>query len=276
MIDLHCHSHFSDGLLSPSALISKAKIVGIQMLALTDHDTVLGLNELHEAAINSAIQLINGIELSARWKKHDIHIIGLKIDPNHPLLKACIQAQDTCRITRAQLIGDCLLNHGIHDAYLKACQLAGHNRVGRPHYAQVLVQEALVKDIQQAFKRYLGRGKSAYVPTEWPEVETIVDTILRVGGVPVLAHPHKYKLTQTKLNALISTFKEAGGIGLEVVSGFMTPSEMIQMASLCNRFDLLASSGSDFHGDQLSRVGLGQQIPLPEMCTPVWKDWIVH
>lgn len=272
MIDLHCHSHFSDGALSPDLLFQKASAAGLRVLALTDHDTIDGLLPLHLAAKDSDITIINGIELSARWKKHDIHIIGLQITPNDPLLKALIVRQNESRIARAKEIGVRLSDCGVTDAYAKACKIAGHERVGRPHFAQVLIDAGLVPDMKAAFKRYLGRGRGAYVPTAWLSIEEAVEGIVASGGQAVIAHPLKYDLTNMKLHALINEFKEAGGVGLEVVSGEMTVSQINSLAGLCMRFELLASTGSDYHHD-LSRIGLGRQQQLPVNCTPIWHQW---
>ena len=272
MIDLHCHSHFSDGALSPESLLAKAVDAGIRILALTDHDTTAGLSLLHDAARDANIIIINGIELSTRWKKHDIHILGLNIRPDDGGLRALIEQQNESRITRAKTISDCLANVGVKDAYQKACELAGHERVGRPHFAQVLVNEGRVVDIQSAFKRYLGRGHSAYVPTNWLSIDAAVEGIISAGGQAVLAHPLKYKLTRSKQHALIGEFKQAGGVAIEVVSGEMTVSQISELAGLCLRFELLASTGSDFH-HEMSRVRLGRQQPLPLNCTPVWHEW---
>lgn len=274
MIDLHCHSHFSDGALSPDSLLEKARNAGIRMLALTDHDTTAGLAPLHDAARNVDINIINGIELSTRWKKHDIHIIGLNINPDDDGLRALIVQQNDSRIARAQQIASCLIDVGVYDAYEKACEIAGHERVGRPHFAQVLVNEGRVPDIQSAFKRFLGRGRGAYVPTAWLSVDAAVEGIIHAGGQAVIAHPLKYKLTRSKLHALIHDFKQAGGVAIEVVSGEMLVSQINELAGICLRFELLASTGSDFHHD-LSRTGLGRQQPLPINCTPVWHTWAV-
>lgn len=272
MIDLHCHSHFSDGALSPDSLLKKAIDARLHMLALTDHDTTAGLSELHHAATEANIKIINGIELSTRWKKHDIHIIGLNIIPDDPSLCALVVQQNESRIARAQAISDRLADMGVHNAYQKSCEIAGHERVGRPHFAQVLINEGLVPDMETAFKRFLGRGRGAYVSTDWLSVEAAVKGIIQAGGQAVIAHPLKYKLTRTKLHALIDEFKLAGGVALEVVSGEMAMPQINETAGLCLRFGLLASTGSDFHHDR-SRIGLGQQHQLPVNCTPIWHDW---
>jgi len=273
MIDLHCHSHFSDGKHSPQALVDKALASNLQTLALTDHDTVAGLKPLREAASDYPLQIINGIELSTRWKKYDVHIIGLNIDPECEELAKLIKQQSDSRITRAMQIAEKMKLCGVENAYDKACELAGHKRVGRPHFAQVLINEGLVKDIQSAFKRFLASGRPAYIPTPWISIPEAVQGIIGAKGQAVLAHPLKYKLTRTRLLLLINEFKDAGGVGMEVVSGEMTATQIQEVAGLCLRYQLLASTGSDFHGDTLSRIPLGRQQQLPLNCTPVWNQW---
>lgn len=272
MIDLHCHSHFSDGHLSPDALLEKAMTAGIKYLALTDHDTTAGLSLLHQAAAFKDIEIIDGIELSTRWKKYDIHILGLRIDPEHDAMIRVIEQQNTSRIQRALEISLRLLDCGVENAYEKACDVAGHTRVGRPHFAQVLVNEQIVSDFAQAFKSYLIRGRRAYVPTEWISVEEAVDCIHKSHGFAVIAHPLKYKLTRSKLYELMTWFKSVGGDGIEVVSGASSSYEVKELAGICQRFDLFASSGSDFHGEG-SQISLGRQQALPLNCTPIWEQW---
>lgn len=275
MIDLHCHSNCSDGRLSPEALIDRAVEAKVEILALTDHDTVEGLEALHAAARNRPIKIINGIELSTRWKKYDIHILGLNIDPDNSVIKNLVKQQTENRIKRALQIAEKMALCGIEHAYEKACELAGHKRIGRPHFAQVFINEGRVADMQTAFKRYLARGKQAYIPTPWISIPEAVAGINAAKGNAVIAHPLKYQLTQTKLQALINEFKAAGGTGMEVVSGEMTISQIQQMVGLCSRYELLASTGSDYHGDGLSRISLGRQQQLPLNCIPIWHQWIM-
>ena len=273
MIDLHCHSYFSDGMLSPNALLKKAIDSNIRILALTDHDTTEGLSLLHEAAQEHDIKVINGIELSVRWKKYDVHILGLNIQPDNQHLQELIARQNENRIARARQIGEQLLNCGIDEAYKKASKIAGHERVGRAHFAQLLVTEGRVPDMKAAFKRYLGSGRPAYVATAWLTMSEAVAGIIQAGGQAVIAHPLKYGLTRSKLHELINIFKEEGGIGMEVVSGAMTKAQMMELAGLSQRYDLLASTGSDYHGD-MSHIGLGRQQPLPVNCKPIWHQWV--
>lgn len=273
MIDLHCHSHFSDGEHSPEALLKRALHLNVRLLALTDHDTTAGLPSLHQAACDADIRIINGIELSALWKKYDVHILGLNVNQDAPCLIELIAKQRERRMIRARQIAERLINCGVLDAYQKASHIAGHERLGRPHFAQVLINEGLASDMKTAFKRFLGRGRAAYVATVWPSLEETVCSIRDAGGDAVIAHPLKYGLTRLKLHELINAFKGVGGVGMEVVSGDMTAMQANELAGLCGRYDLLASTGSDYHGDTLSRVALGQQRPLPANCTPIWHKW---
>ena len=275
MIDLHCHSYFSDGVLSPQELIEKAQIQQITCLSLTDHDSIAGYPELLQAAQSTSIKIINGIELSTRWKKHDLHILGYQFNHTEAMLHL-IQAQAQSRIDRAKQIGEALELIGVSDAYNKACELAGHERAARPHFAQVIVNEGKARDMQLAFKQFLVRGKQAYIPTPWISVQEAVEGIVASGGQAVIAHPLKYGLTRSKLHELINEFKEAGGVGIEVVSGEMTVTEIKEMAATSMRFNLLASSGSDFHGAGRSRVNLGCQRQLPTNCTPIWQEWNIE
>ncbi len=274
MIDLHCHSIFSDGTLSPEELIQRAQAQQIKCLSLTDHDTVAAYPRLQQAAHNSGITIVNGIELSVRWKKYDIHILGYQI--NHTAdFEELIERQNNSRIVRAEQIGTSLEAMGIESAYLKACELAGHKRVGRPHFAKLIINEGKARDMKAAFKQFLVRGRKGYIPTPWITIEEAVAAIIKAGGKAVIAHPLKYGLTRTKLHELIIEFKEAGGSGIEVVSGEMKVTEINEVAGMCLRFDLLASSGSDFHGDGVSRTNLGRQQQLPKNCTPIWHDWTI-
>jgi len=191
----------------------------------------------------------------------------------NPELIQVIGKQNLERINRGKAIGAALEACGIDEAHQKAVALAGHDRVGRAHYAQILLKENYVQEPKAAFKRYLGKGKVAYISSAWIDLSEAVAAIVAAGGKAVIAHPLKYKLTRTKLHELMQDFKALGGEGIEVVSGAMLDQEMQQMSQLCHRFDLLASSGSDFHGDGMSRVNLGRQKLLPTDCKPIWSTW---
>ncbi len=273
-IDLHCHSNFSDGALSPEALLEKAKAAQINLLALTDHDTLEGVKVLKEInrLNDNPITIINGIEISTRWKKYDIHILGLDIDLDNTFLNELIEKQRIDRLNRAKEIALRLENLGFQGIYDKAYQLAGHERLARPHFAQVLVNDGVVRDMQTAFKRYLGRGKPAYAPTSWVSIPDAIKGIHAARGLAVIAHPLKYQLTRTKLHELIVDFRTASGDALEVVSGEMTVQDVEEVGGLCLRFGLMASSGSDYHNEG-ARISLGQQRKLPLHCIPIWEKW---
>ncbi|WP_367605819.1 PHP domain-containing protein [Legionella sp. W05-934-2] len=273
MIDLHCHSTYSDGFLSVTALSQQALSRSVTMLALTDHDTVAGVSELQQITQDKPITIIPGIEISIRWNKHDIHILGLQIDIDNPLIKEVVVEQKLRRRQRANSIAESLAQLGVPDPLRAAIELAGHDHLARPHFAQVLVNAGYVKDRAQAFKRYLKRGRPAYHACQWISLAEAVHAIKGSGGIAVLAHPQKYGLTQTKLRQLIEEFKDVGGEGIEVVSGNQNIEGIKLIAAFCQEYGMLASSGSDFHGGPETQVGLGGQPKLPENIQPVWSLW---
>lgn len=276
MIDLHCHSNYSDGSLSPQELLNKAIANGVKVLAITDHDSVDGVTSLLDGIDHYSIKLIKGIEVSTRWKKHDIHVLGLNIDPFAAPLSELIEKQKNNRLQRALEIAEKMADLGVNHAFEKACKIAGHDNITRPHFAQVFIDEGKARDMPAAFKRFLGRGKPAYAFCPWVSIQEAIDAIHQAQGQAVLAHPLKYGLTRTKLHQLIADFQLAEGDGLEVVSGDMLTTEIQEMAGLCMRFQMLASSGSDYHSDGISRVSLGRQKQLPLNCTPVWQKWNIE
>lgn len=273
IVDLHCHSIFSDGVLTPEELYKRAIAAGVKVFSLTDHDSIAGMDRLYLANSDSNILVVGGIEFSVRWKKYNIHILGLNIDVANLNLVAMIKTQKERRIARAKKISGLLENCGLENGYAKAYKLAQHDNIGRVHFAKLLISEGIVADMQSAFKYYLGENKKAFVPTSWITLAEAISVIQDAGGNAVIAHPLKYKLTRTKLFELIEDFKLAGGEALEVVSGDMEIKDIQMLAKICMRFDLLASSGSDFHGDKMSKVLIGRQKLLPEICTPIWHKW---
>lgn len=271
--DLHTHSNASDGILSPAALVSRAKARGVTHLALTDHDTVQGLQSARSQAQLEGLVLLNGVEFSCLWSGRGIHVVGLNIDPESPALHAALQAQHQARTDRAEEIGTKLARLGVPGAYEGARALAGDGIIGRPHFARYMVNQGYSANINSAFKQYLGAGRPGDVKQRWPEISTMVSAIAASGGVAVLAHPFKYDLTLTKLRSLVSAFKDAGGQAIEVVSGQQTANETQTLAELTRLFDLHASCGSDFHMPDQPWQELGCFTPLPQACRPVWQLW---
>ena len=185
---------------------------------------------------------------------------------------SAVNQQSKVREQRAQEISNRLGRLGF-DNCLEGAQRFAHNQIGRPHFAEHLIAIGAVKNANEAFKKYLGAGKVGDIKEHWPDIDTAVQWIRQAGGVAVLAHPSKYKMTRTKLTELISDFKDAGGEAMEVVSGLQIPSVTRDLAKLCSQFDLLASCGSDFHSPDKKWAALGLISNLPETCNPVWDRW---
>ncbi|MDO9139296.1 MAG: PHP domain-containing protein [Methylobacter sp.] len=269
--DLHCHSTASDGALSPTALLQRAHEQGVTALALTDHDTVAGLDEARLAATAAGIRLIPGIELSTSWQNKCLHIVGLGIDPDYPPLREATQNLQIMRMERAEKIADKLEKKRIPGALEAVKKAAGEGMITRSHFADFLLSQFHVSTQQEAFDRYLGAGKSAFVATTWSDMALAVNWITKSGGVAVLAHPLRYKLTASWMKRLLAAFKEAGGLGIEVVTGRYNSDEIKTLAAYASRFELAGSVGSDFHNPSNQWIELGRLAPLPENIKPVWE-----
>ena len=269
--DLHTHTTASDGRLSPSQLLARAEASGLDMLAITDHDTVAAYSEL---PARHSLHIVPGIEFSAHWRNQEIHILGLNIDTRNPDLLAGIAMQQQSRNQRADRIADKLARIFSIDNPLAAVErMAAHGSIGRPHFARFMVEHGLVRDATEAFDKYLRAGKRAHVAQQWMPCHEAVERILAAGGTAVLAHPLKYRLTRTRLLGLIDAFRQAGGRGLEVISGNQSGAATTELARLCTGKSLLASRGSDFHQPDQPWSELGRQPPLPAGCRPVWEAW---
>ena len=279
-IDLHCHSTASDGILSPAALVSSAKCAGVTLLALTDHDTVAGIDEASVAAAQEGIVLMPGIEFTACWGRRVVHIIGLNIDCASTTLATAISERAALRRQRAREIADRLEKRGFSGAFDGARALAGGDEIGRPHFARWMVAEGYVADTAKAFKRYLGAGKIGDVSVPWPDLADTVSAIHAAKGAAVLAHPLKYGLTRTRLLALLKDFHAAGGNAAEVVCGQQNPVQTREILGLLAQASehadqappLRASLGSDFHQPGQPWRALGC-VRLPEGVEPVWGLW---
>ncbi|MCK0536596.1 PHP domain-containing protein [Alcanivorax quisquiliarum] len=270
--DFHCHSTASDGTLSPSQLVARAAAAGVEMLALTDHDTLAGLPEAQQAAAEAAIELITGIEISSTWSGRELHIVGLNMQADHPDLQALVAAQQQARVRRAELIGRKLDKAaGLAGSYQRAADLAGTAAPGRPWFARMLVASGRVRDEQHAFNRFLKAGQSAYVNTPWVPLDEAVQALRAAGGVAVLAHPVRYGMTRRKLRQLLADFCAAGGQGLEVAMPRLNPAQQALLIECLRDFPLYASGGSDFHTPAQYWLELGRLPALPEQARPVWE-----
>lgn len=270
-VDLHSHSTFSDGALSPEELVQRALARHLKLLALTDHDASGGVESAVKAAKGSSLQVIAGAELSTTWLNCQIHIVGLFLNLHSQELLDFYQGQRERRIERAQAIGAKLERQGFHDAYARTCAMADPGAlITRGNYARFIFSVGQASSIDDAFNSYLKKGKSAYVNTVWPSVGEAVAVIKASGGIAVLAHPKRYLLTNTKLRRLIEEFKDAGGEAMEVASCRQRPCDRVYLGELCERYGLYASMGSDYHqGSPWLDLGLG--LTLPDGLTPVWE-----
>ncbi len=272
-IDLHCHSTISDGTLPPHELVAHAAKSGIKVLALTDHDDVSGLQAAREAATQHDIQFINGVEISATWKKRTLHIVGLKIDAENKALKTALDKVRIGRDARAQEMAAGLAKVGIHGAYEGANAIAKQSILTRSHFAQFLVQNGNAKDVKTVFKKFLVKGKPGFVDHQWMTLQEAVDLIIGAGGSAVIAHPGRYDLGRINMLELMQEFRSYGGAAIEVITGSHTPPQYQQFAKIAHQFSLKCSIGSDYHGYGLSHMAMGSVPNLPVGCVPVWDDW---
>ena len=270
--DLHSHSLASDGTLSPSQLVAAAHAGGVDVLALTDHDTTDGLAEAARCAPRLGLQLVPGVEISVSWQSQTIHVLGLGIDPACESLQRGLSGLRDFRHWRAEEIGRRLARAGIPGCYEGARRQARGDIVGRTHFAHHLVAEGHARSARHVFKRFLVNNKPGYVSGDWAKLEDALSWIDRAGGLAVVAHPARYRMTTSKLRRFLGEFRECGGTGMEVISGSHTRDNITTMAALCRHQEMLASCGSDYHGPENPWIKLGQLPPLPADCPPVWES----
>ncbi len=273
-IDLHSHTTASDGRLEPKDLVDRALSFDIEVLAITDHDTVDGLAPAKQYVRENQlpINIINGIEISTVWQNKDIHIVGLNIDPDNPVLKTLIEQQKQHRVARAELIAS-RLQKATREGVLEEVQLiAGDAPITRAHFAKWLVDNGFAKNMQMVFKKYLTRNNPGYVPPNWCSMKDAVDAIHAAGGQAVLAHPGRYQLTAKWVKRLLTAFVEVNGDAMEVAQPQQAQQERRNLADYAIQYKLLASQGSDFHYPS-PWMELGRNLWLPSGVEPVWKDW---
>lgn len=273
-VDLHCHSTASDGTLTPSTLVERAHSRGIRTLALTDHDTLEGLDEARTAAQAMDMQLINGVELSCCWSGVTIHVLGYDFSSDIPVLHQAMDELRHGRWQRAQAIAERLADKGMPGA-LEGARAIQHelgdseNAPARPHFAEFLVRTGHVRDRTEAFRKWLGAGKLGDIKQHWPTLEQTVATLRTAGAWISLAHPWQYELTNSKRRRLVLAFAQAGGHALEVANGMQPLQQVGALSKLIREFGLMASAGSDFHTPSLwSELGVYRPLPddLPALC----------
>lgn len=262
-IDLHVHSNVSDGSLTPSELVKEAIRSNLSAFALTDHDTTKGVLEAIEAAKQATlngtpIEVIPGVEISAAYKKKDIHILGLFLDIEYEPLQTALEKAVKNRELRNEKMASNLKNGGLDIDYEKLCSYFPPNTVlTRAHFAKYLYETGQVPSMNAAFDRYLNADGPYYVPREYISPENAISLIKKAGGIPVLAHPLVYHIPEVELEALIKRLKEAGLMGLEVFYSANTGFDEGIVRRYANKFDLVMTGGSDFHGANKPQISMG-------------------
>jgi predicted metal-dependent phosphoesterase TrpH len=272
--DLHCHSYRSDGTLPPAEVVRRAHANGVEILALTDHDELSGLAEAAETARALGLWFVPGVEISVTWADETIHVVGLGVDPSHEGLREGLRNTRAGRERRGRDMAQQLAEAGWPGAFEGALAYVGNpDLITRTHFARWLVEVGACRDVREVFTRYLTKDKPGYVPMQWARLSDAVAWIHAAGGQAVLAHPARYKLSDTEQWALCSEFRDSGGVGIEVVTGSHSADEARKYAQVATEFGFLASRGSDFHGPGESRLDLGQLPDLPDSVVPIWHNW---
>lgn len=269
--DLHCHSTASDGTLPPAAVVRRAQANGVDLLALTDHDELLGLAEAAAEAADIGLRFVPGVEISVSWLDQTLHIVGLGVDPANEALVAGLAQVRGGRDGRAMRIGDELARIGIAGAFEGALRYAGNPALlSRAHFARYLVEVGVAKNVHDVFLHYLARGKPGYVEHVWATLEDALGWIKGAGGLAVIAHPGRYRLGNAEMHILFEQFRDLGGEAVEVSCGAHDGGQLLAFARMARKYGLLASRASDFHGPEDSPIDLGRASPLPPDLTPVW------
>lgn len=256
-IDLHVHSNYSDGTKTPSELISLACEKELAAIALTDHDTTKGIEEILRAAKDQPLEIVSGIEFSTEYLGKDIHILGLYINPYHPAFLSHIETFQESRTNRNHKMCERLRELGINITYEALSEEFHGAIITRAHYARYLLEHGYVKSLREAFERYVGDHCPAFVPREKITPNDAVELILKCGGIPVLAHPVLYRFSDRVLEKLVASLAASGLVGIETVYSTYSPSEERYIRRLAQRHHLLITGGSDYHGENKPDISLG-------------------
>ncbi|MES3007478.1 MAG: PHP domain-containing protein [Pseudomonadota bacterium] len=271
LADLHSHTYFSDGSLSPEALIARARSNQVHTLAITDHDTTEAYEHLVGISSTDTLTLLQGVEISCLWDQREIHVVGLGIDRHEHTLQTLLAGQQALRRRRAQTMDMSLQKAGICGlmTYLDTLPCKA---ISRNHVAQFLIDRGIARSKDHAFKNFLGDKGKFGAQAQWCLIETAVHAITSAGGIAILAHPNRYSISNQKLRRLVEEFATAGGEGLEVSYSNLDPDRVAHMAALCMDNDLWASTGSDFHSPINHWMDLGKFRLLPTLCATkaVW------
>lgn len=281
MIDLHVHSICSDGSLTPSELVHLGIEKGLTAFALTDHDSTAGLAEAMEAAKGKPIEVIPGIELSTEYEGKDIHIVGLYIDPEETHFKTHIQEFVDSRVLRNQKMCQKLSEAGVDITYEDLIATYPDSVITRAHYGQYIMAKGYAKSMAEVFDRYIGDHAPCFIPREKVTPAQAVELILKAGGIPILAHPILYHMSDSRLEKLVQELKAVGLVGIEAIYSTYTAGEENQIQRLANQYNLAISGGSDFHGKAKPKLEMGTGyggLQVPDSV--LWelkkeKNWVM-
>ncbi len=256
-IDLHTHTTFSDGTYTPCELVDHALKKELAAVAITDHDTTMGINEAVIPAEASSLEIIPGIEISSLYDRLEIHIVGLFIDPEHPQLLAELDSLKKSRQERNLQMLESLGNLGINISYNELADFAKGDIITRAHFAKVMLQKGYITSVNEAFDKYIGDRCRAYIPRQLPSFQRAIEMIKNAGGIAVLAHPLLYKINIKGLENMVSHLKTAGLTAIEAYYSTHSPSDTKYIKRLAAENKLLLSGGSDFHGKNKKDLDLG-------------------
>ncbi len=261
-VDLHIHSTASDGVFTPSEIVHQALGRELAVIALTDHDTLGGVAEAQRAAASTNLEVITGVEVNAEGDWGDLHFLGYYVDPENGLLRERLQAMRDARVGRARKMVERLREMGMGLEWEEVRTLASGDSVGRPHVARALLNRGHVATMQEAFDRFIGNDGPAYVPRLRLTPSEVIEAIIGAGGVPVLAHPGHYWAALERL----PKFVEYGLRGVEVYYPDHSPEEIKVLLGLCQKYDLLFTGGSDFHGPAVREGAPLGSVYVPMEC----------
>jgi len=256
-IDLHTHSTASDGTLNPTELVQAASHSGLRAIALTDHDTVMGLPEACAAGRETGLEVIGGCELSVHAPQGSMHLLGLWLPQTPTRLQKVLDHLTDLREVRNKHIIENLNHHGVDITYDELEEVAG-GTIGRPHIAQLLVDKGVAQNFQDAFNNWLRPGTKGYAPKEKLFPRQAIDLLREERATVILAHPCTLRLNEEQLELVLRELKDWGLDGVEVFYSMHSQAQTNAYAGLCNKLDLLASAGSDFHGDNKPGIALGR------------------
>lgn len=258
MIDLHTHSTASDGTLPPSELVQYAHAMGLSAIALTDHDTVAGLDEASAEAGELGITFVGGIELEISVERGVFHLLGLGLTDWHGRLRDDLEAVQAFRKARNISMLTRLREAGLEAGYADLRRISGHDTVGRPHFAQLLVEKGLAKSYQDAFDRFIGDGRPFYETKQTLTLEAAAGAIHAAGGKAIVAHPHTLQLGWSALESRLAEWQCVGLDGIEAYHSNVGCETARRLETLATSLGMVVSSGSDYHGPHLSERRLGR------------------